>query len=108
MARFLFCRVCRSFHDLSEAWPADCAGHFPSRSAGAGEARFYVQSDTIAAFQSMADGKMYDSKSRYRADLKARGLIEVGNENRTAAPRPPVDRKAIRQTIRDTYRQLGG
>lgn len=31
-------------------------------------------------FQSMADGKMYDSKSRYRAELRARGFEELGNE----------------------------
>lgn len=39
-----------------------------------------VISDTIDGFRSMADGQMYDSKSRYRADLRARGLIEVGND----------------------------
>lgn len=35
----------------------------------------------------MADGQIYDSKSAYRAELKARGYREVGNDA-PAAPRP--------------------
>ena len=31
-------------------------------------------------FKSMADGKMYDSKSAYRREIKARGFEELGNE----------------------------
>lgn len=31
-------------------------------------------------FRSMADGKIYTSKAAYRADLRARGLDEVGND----------------------------
>lgn len=111
MARSRFCKVCKDFHDLEEAWPSACYGHFATQSAGAGEARFYVQSDTIEPFRSMADGKMYGSKSKYRADLKARGLIEVGNDPQIAAPKPrdlAAEKAARRKTIIDTYRQLGG
>jgi hypothetical protein len=96
---------------VDAAWPDACAAHFGTLSAGAGEARFYVQSDSIEAFRSMADGRFYTSKSRYRSDLKARGLIEVGNDAQSKAPKPrevSVDRGQLRQTIRDTYRQLGG
>ena len=39
-----------------------------------------IISDTHEPFRSMADGKIYDSKSAYRATLKARGLVEVGND----------------------------
>jgi hypothetical protein len=38
---------------------------------------FHIQGDTHEPFQSMADGKMYTSKSRYRAELKAHGYEEV-------------------------------
>lgn len=39
-----------------------------------------VISDTHAPFRSMADGRIYDSKSAYRRTLKDRGLVEVGND----------------------------
>lgn len=111
MARSRFCRVCRDLHDLDGAWPEACVGHFGTVSAGAGDARFYVQSDNIDAFRSMADGRTYDSKSAYRADLKARGLVEVGNDSQGQIARRPnigMDRGARREAIRQTYRQLGG
>lgn len=108
MPRSRFCRVCKDFHDVEAPWPAECLGHFASRSAGAGEARFHIISDTIEPFQAMHTGEVFSSKSRYRQDLKARGYIEVGNENRTAKPPPPVDRASIRKSIRDSYQQLGG
>lgn len=102
MARSRLCRSCGEFHDTDQAWPDACASHFGSASADAG---FHIISDTMEPIRSMADGKMYDSKSRYRGDLRARGLVEVGNERMTQAPtaRPPV-----RDTLRQTYRQLGG
>lgn len=42
-----------------------------------------------AEIKSQFDGKVYTSKAKYRAELKARGLIEVGNERREFEPRPP-------------------
>ena len=53
-----------------------------------------VITDTHAPFKSMADGQIYDSKSRYRAEIKARGYEEIGNErviNPTYEPAPAVD-----------------
>lgn len=41
-----------------------------------------IISDETEAFQSMADGKHYTSKSRYRAELKARGFEEYGESKR--------------------------
>lgn len=103
--RSRFCKVCKDFHDMEAAWPDACAGHFAQQSAGAGEARFYVISDTIAPFRSMADGRVYESKSAYRGDLKARGLIEVGNDQvkRSTTPAPPV-----REDMKRAIQQLGG
>lgn len=99
MPRSRFCRACKEFHELDQPWPPSCASHFGTVGADAG---FYVQTDTIDAFRSMADGKIYDSKSQYRRDLKARGLVEVGNdrvERRPTAP-PPV-----RDALRQAYQQ---
>ncbi len=36
--------------------------------------------DQHEPFKSMADGRTYDSKSAYRQSLKARGLVELGND----------------------------
>lgn len=101
MARSRLCRTCGSFHDLATPWPEACADHFGT----VAEPGFQIISDTMVPMRSMADGKMYDSKSRYRGDLKARGLIEVGNESMT---QKPVARPPVRDTLRQTYRQLGG
>lgn len=101
MARSRLCRSCRQFHDLSEAWPVACLGHFGT----GGDQAAYVQSDSMEPIRSMADGRMYDSKSRYRQELRARGCYEVGNDrierSRTAAP-------PVRESLRQTRQQLGG
>ncbi len=45
--------------------------------------------DQIDPFKSMADGKLYDSKSAYRQTLKDRGLTEIGNDVQKPTP-PPI------------------
>jgi len=49
--------------------------------------------DQTDPFRSMADGKLYDSKSAYRETLKARGLTEVGTDDpaKHIKPPPPVN-----------------
>ena len=39
-----------------------------------------VISDTMPAVVHPSNGRMYDSKSAFRAETRARGLTEVGNE----------------------------
>ena len=99
--RSRFCRVCKDFHDVEAAWPEACAGHFgqPTRSGP------QIISDTIEPFRNMATGEMFSSKSRYRADLKARELIEVGNDRQTQRQ---VSARPVRDTIRETYHRLQG
>lgn len=101
MARSRLCRSCSEFHDLAQPWPQACAGHFGEQTGSA----FNVISDSMDPIRSMADGKMYDSKSRYRGDLKARGLIEVGNDR---VERRPVQAPRVRDDMRQALRQLGG
>ncbi len=45
-----------------------------------GDATFHVISDTMAPIRSMADGKMYDSKSRYVQGVRDKGCYIVGND----------------------------
>lgn len=96
MARSRLCRVCSDFHDLAQAWPSECAEHF----GPVGPASAYVISDNMDPIRSMADGRTYDSKSRYRTELRARGCYEVGNDRMDSRPTPlPSVRPALRQTI---------
>lgn len=101
MARSRLCRCCSEFHDLAQPWPQTCASHFGEQATSG----FYVISDTMEPMRSMADGKMYDSKSQYRGDLRARGLIEVGNDR---IERRPVQAPPVREHMRQALRQLGG
>jgi hypothetical protein len=54
--------------------------------------------DQTEPFQSMADGKLYDSKSAYRQTLKDRGLVELGTDAPLTAP-PPVAPKSNRREL---------
>lgn len=47
--------------------------------------------DVVEPFQSMADGRLYDSKSAYRRTLKERGLVELGNDAPIQPPTPKAD-----------------
>lgn len=44
------------------------------------QTRGYVIQDSIDPFLSHADGQMYESKSVYRRNLKAMGMVEMGND----------------------------
>lgn len=102
MARSRFCRCCKDFHDLDLSWPSACASHFGAAAERSGP---QIISDTIAPFRSMADGKMYDSKSAYRGTLRDRGLIEVGNEK---VQQRRVEAPPVRDTLRQVRQQLMG
>lgn len=64
-----------------------------------------VISDSMAPAKHMATGRIIDSKSRFRAETKASGCIEIGTE--PIRPRKPVRldrgqrREAIRKAIYD-------
>lgn len=60
-----------------------------------------VMGDTMAPVQSMADGRMYDSKSAIRAHYRRAGVVEVGNDpaRLRARPKPKRDRHAIKDTV---------
>lgn len=62
----------------------------------------------INGLQSHADGKMYDSKSRYRAELRARGCIEVGNDPQAnRIPDQPMP-GGWEMDIKRAWEELGG
>lgn len=63
-----------------------------------------VIGDTHEPFRSMADGKVYDSKSRYRAELKARDMVELGNDM-PKGPAPP-DEREIERDVAEAYERV--
>lgn len=64
-----------------------------------------VISDTMRAMVHPCNGKIYDSKSLFRAETRARGLVEVGNEvQRDTRKFDHVTKADIAQAIRE----LGG
>ena len=53
------------------------------------------------------DKKHFDSKSQYRADVRARGLAEVGND-RIASTREKPTVRQYEQRVADTFSQIEG
>jgi hypothetical protein len=76
--------VCRDWHDTDEPWPAACAGHFKAVSTAGPQ----VISDNLDPTWHPATGKRISSKSKFRAETRAAGCVEVGNEK---MPAPKVD-----------------
>ena len=62
---------------------------------------FGVITDSHEPFLSMADGKIYDSKSAYRRTLKEKGLQEVGNED----PRKHVEKQWNMPPVSESIKQ---
>lgn len=62
-----------------------------------------ISDEACTPFRSMADGKMYDSKSEYRKSLKALGFEETGGE------RPKRDKKqsSMDEIVSDIKRATG-
>lgn len=71
----------------------------PSQAAGPS-----VITDTMPDTWHPASGKHYSSKSRFRAETKARGLTEYGTEKLT--PRKPVEMSPVRNTVRQAIEMV--
>lgn len=106
--RLRLCRICMVHHEV-ENWPPKCVS-IRSSARSSLPAPYFI-CDTQDPLQSMADGKLYDSKSAMRASYKAENnphgvdFIEVGNMD-TATFNPPKrdragDREAIERAIND-------
>lgn len=94
-----FCRVCSGWHNI-EAWPHNCMRERSLAQSDLPAPHFI--SDAIE-IQSMHDGNMYTSKSRLRAEYRAHGVEEIGNEKPKPVETPKTDRKAIREELKRVY-----
>ena len=100
---FMKCKACGDFHEVSN-WPAN---HLPEQYDLAHEyAGIATISDSLEGYglngiQSQADGRWHTSKSRLRADYRALGMVEVGNDAARHKPfkRPRSDRKQIKEAL---------
>src|ERR1700759_3418347 len=69
----------------------------------------YVISDTMEPTKHMGSGQVIDSKAKFRAETRATGCIEIGNE--AIKPRQPIKldggqrRESIRKAIYDLKNQ---
>jgi hypothetical protein len=70
--------------------------------------RFYVIGDAMSPLRHMGDGKMYDSKQRFREATKATGNVEIGNDSSLYKTRKPIplSREKRREDIRKTIYNL--
>jgi len=58
--------------------------------------------DETESFVSHADGKRYTSKRKYRDELKARDMVEIGDERGAFEDLGKVDEKAAEQELKET------
>lgn len=59
-------------------------------------------SDTMEPIKHMGTGRVIDSKSKFRADTKASGCVEIGNETPKARQPIQLDRGQRREAIRQS------
>ena len=104
-----WCKVCKGWHDPSEPWPGECWTEVERQRSDLVCPRFIR--DEIDPVQSMASGKMYTSKSKLRAEYKALGMVEVGNDPIATKPTPlkkkRVTRKDVRPSVEKAFSKAG-
>lgn len=73
-----------------------------------GESAPYVIRDEMEATKHMATGRYHTSKAKFRADTKASGCVEIGNDTKQLLSKPPVtlDRAKRRDDIKRTIYEL--
>jgi hypothetical protein len=98
---FRKCKACGDLHDIYD-WPDNHFEEPPPRSELA--APFFISDNLegqagLNGFQSMADGRWYTSKAKMRAEYRARGMVEMGNDKPSPMKKPKPDRKAIKEAV---------
>lgn len=68
----------------------------------------YIIKDTMEPTRHMATGRYHTSKAAFRADTKASGCVEIGNDSALTRPRKPIplSREKRREDIRRTIYEL--
>lgn len=92
------CRQCGCWHSVDE-WPH--VYDAPKAQSDALPIPMFI-SDTMNPTEHV-DGKLYTSKSQFRAVTKAHGFIEVGNDPARLRPKPRA--KTTRSEIKDSVQK---
>jgi hypothetical protein len=103
MARSRHCDVCNGWHDVEQSWPQKCIGHF-KRLGESNRRSAHVMGD-IEPYKNVVDGKVIGGRKQHRDFLKARGLVEVGNEKIEKKYEAPV---GVREDIKRAIDEVGG
>ena len=103
--RLRLCKCCGDLHDVLKQWPTECLSHF-GRITRSDLAAPNFMSDHMDAIESPVSGKMYDSKAALRAEYKAAGMVELGNERLKPVDRDVIDEKDIQESIAQAWNQL--
>ena len=98
MPTYRKCKVCGDLHDVDN-WP-DNHREFLIDNRNYDLAAPSVINDNLDYVRSQADGKIYTSKRQLRAEYRAHGVVEVGNEN-PGAHRALPDRKKHHREVSD-------
>lgn len=80
----------------------------PANEAAVEKSSIMIQGP-LKPFISMLDGKEVTSRLKYRADLRAHGYVEVGNETKylTRQPLPDPEPEQRRELIAAQIREMG-
>jgi hypothetical protein len=97
------CKTCGGWHPLN-AWGLNCLSEKNWLESDLPVCRNFISDSLesiggINGIQSQADGRWHTSKSRLRADYKALGMVEMGNDKQKPVSRPKPDRKAIKEAV---------
>lgn len=101
--QFMACRTCGGIHETSH-WPHNCMPEqfdLAHEYAGIATISDSLEGYGLNGIQSQADGRWHTSKSRLRADYRALGMVEMGNDAARHKPfkRPKPDRKQIKEAL---------
>lgn len=92
------CKFCGDFHDVDN-WPDNHREWIPDNRNHELAAPSVI-SDNLDYVVNHASGERFTSKRALRADYRARGVVEVGNED-PGAHRVKPDRKKQRRDVKD-------
>jgi hypothetical protein len=66
----------------------------------------YVISDTMEPLKHMGTGRMIDSKSKFRADTRASGCVEVGTDPAALRSRPRLEPRGVHMDVKRALEEL--
>jgi hypothetical protein len=65
-----------------------------------------VISDTMEPLKHMGTGRVLDSKSKFRADTRASGCVEVGNDPAALRARPTPEPEGVHMDVKRAMEEL--